>query len=234
MKLRYLAERLEEICQSTYATDSAQDIANWIVNKPKPYRILYDRYYDVWVIAHANDQTHSDMAIDLFDSNYLYGVAKDLDGDIQRIRNDESNSRGDYYSSGWTDAEVYQDYGFDHYQLKGLIFIPFGMKYRDYEESGFYSYKKDIATGTIFTQRPTEFSSDGIFKSLYNKLAIMKALQPDKSIDTRDPESLNDIWNKVQVLKDHDKIVKTFVKFAQRHGFYDEQIKEFLNEVDVV
>lgn len=227
MKLRYLTERLEEICRSTYATDSAQDIANWIVNKPKPYRILYDRYYDVWVIADANDQTHSDMAMGLFDSGYLYGVAKDLDGDIKRIRNDESNSRGDYYSSGWTDAEVYQDYGFDHYQLKGLIFIPYGMEYRDYEESGFYSYKKNISTGTIFTQRPTEFSSDGIFKSLYNKLAIMKALQPEK----KEVESLDALWGKAMVLKDVNKIVKMFTQFALDRGYTQNQIDKFLEEV---
>jgi hypothetical protein len=227
MKLRYLAERLEEICQSTYATDSAQDIANWIVNKPKPYRVLYDRYYDVWVIAHANDQTHSDMAIDLFDSGYLYGIAKDLDGDIYRIRNDESNSRGDRYSSGWTDAEVYQDYGFDHYQLKGLIFIPYGMEYRDYEESGFYSYKKNISTGTIFTQRPTEFSSDGIFKSLYNKLAIMKELQPEK----KEVESLDALWGKVMVLKDVNKMVTAFTDFAKARGYTQKQIDNFLSEV---
>lgn len=227
MKLRYLTERIEEICRSTYATDSAQDIANWLINKPKPYRVLYDRYYDVWVIADANDQTHSDMAIDLFDSGYLYGVAKDLDGDIQRIRNDESNSRGDYYSSGWTDAEVYQDYGFDHYQLKGLIFIPFGEKYHDYEESGFYSYKKDIQTGTIFTQRPTEFSSDGIFKSLYNKLAIMKALQPEK----KEVESLDALWGRVMILKDVDKMVTAFTDFAKARGYTQKQIDNFLSEV---
>jgi hypothetical protein len=227
MKLRYLTERIEEICRSTYATDSAQDIANWLINKPKPYRVLYDRFYDVWVIADANDQTHSDMAIDLFDSGYLYGVAKDLDGDIERIRNDESNSRGDYYNSGWTDAEVYQDYGFDHYQLKGLIFIPYGMEYRDYEESGFYSYKKNISTGTIFTQRPTEFSSDGIFKSLYNKLAIMKALQPEK----KEVESLDALWGKVTVLKDVDKMVTAFTDFAKARGYTQKQIDNFLSEV---
>ena len=34
-------ERLEEVAPSTYATDSAQDIANWLVNKPKPYRVIY-------------------------------------------------------------------------------------------------------------------------------------------------------------------------------------------------
>lgn len=227
MKLRYLTERLEEICQSTYATDSAQDIANWLINKPKPYRVLYDRYYDVWVIADAHDQTHSDMAIDLFDSGYLYGVAKDLDGDIDRIRNDESNSYGDRYSSGWTDAEVYQDYAFDHYQLKGFIFIPFGEKYHDYEESGFYSYKKDIQTGTIFTQRPTEFSADGIFKSLYYKLAIMKALQPEN----KEVESLNALWGKVMVLKDVNKMIKMFTQFALDRGYTQKQIDNFLEEV---
>lgn len=223
MKLRYLTERIEEICTATYATDSAQDIANWLVNKAKPYRVLYDRQYDVWVIALANQQTHSDMAIDLFDSGYLYGVAKDLDGDIQRIRNDESNSRGDYYNSGWTDAEVYQDYGFDHYQLKGLIFIPFGMEYRDYEESGFYSYKKNIATGTVFTQRPTEFSSDGIFKSLYNKLAIMKALQPEKSA------TLDVIWGRSFIRNDFDKSVETFIRVALGYGYSSQEIYDFIN-----
>ena len=42
-----LDERLEEIASSTYATDSAQDIANWIVNKPKPYRVIYDKTYEI-------------------------------------------------------------------------------------------------------------------------------------------------------------------------------------------
>ena len=58
MKLRILDERLEDIGNSTYCTDSAQDIANWIVNKPKPYRVIYDKTYDVWCIADAAVQTH--------------------------------------------------------------------------------------------------------------------------------------------------------------------------------
>lgn len=227
MKLRYLTERLEEICQSTYATDSAQDIANWLINKPKPYRVLYDRLYDVWVIAYAKDQTHSDMVIDLFDSGYLYGVTKDLDGDISKIRNDDFNFHRYRYDSGWTDAEVYQDYASHRYQLKGFIFIPFGEQYRDYEESGFYSYKKDIKTGTVFTQRPTEFSSDGIFKSLYNKLAVMKALQPEN----KEVESLDALWGKVMVLKDVNKMVNMFTKFASDRGYTKKQIDDFLQEV---
>lgn len=227
MKLRYLTEKIEEIAYSTYATDSAQDIANWLINKPKAYRVLYDRKYDVWCIATAEHQTHSDMTIDLFDSGYLYNVAKDLDADIKRIREDESSSSGDYYNSGWTDAEVYQDFWFDHYNLKGFIFIPFGQQYHDYEESGFYSYRKNIKTGTVFTQRPTEFSSDGIFKSLYNKLAVMKALQPEN----KEVESLDALWGKVMVLKDVNKMINMFTKFASDRGYTKKQIDDFLQEV---
>ena len=101
------------------------------------------------------------------------------------------------------------------------------MEYRDYEESGFYSYKKNISTGTIFTQRPTEFSSDGIFKSLYNKLAIMKALQPEK----KEVESLDALWGRVMVLKDVDKMVTAFTDFAKARGYTQKQIDSFLSEV---
>ena len=71
-----LNESLEEIASGTYCTDYVGDIVNWLLNKPKPYRIVYDRYYDVWCIADAMQNTHKDMSIDMFDSDYLYGVAK--------------------------------------------------------------------------------------------------------------------------------------------------------------
>ena len=212
-----LDERLEEICNHTYATDSTQDIANWLVHKAKPYRILYDKKYGVWVIADAQTQTHADMAVDLFDSGYLYGVTNNLDNDINTMRN-----MGDY-SSGWTDAEVYQDFGFDHYQLKGLIFIPYGLKYRDYEESGFYKYKKDILTGTIFTQKSIEFTSEGIFKSLYNKLGIMKALQPETNVD------MDELWGRVFDPTNLDKSIERFTGMALKSGYDMEQITDFLN-----
>lgn len=169
-KKLFINETLEEIAPSTYCTDRAQDIANWIVNKPKPYRILYDKKYDVWCIADALAQTHKDMSIDMFDTNtkYLYGVARHLDDDIARMREEGK------FNNGYTDAEVYSDYQFDHGNLVGMIFVPNKMSYRDYEDSGFYENETKIKTGTMFTLYP--FNSTGVFKDLYAKLFYMNAL----------------------------------------------------------
>ncbi len=210
-----LDERLEDIGNSTYCTDSAQDIANWIVNKPKPYRIIYDKTYDVWCIADAAVQTHKDMSIDMFDSNYLYGIAKDLDSDIELMRKEDN------LNDGWTDAEVYSDYQFDHYNIKGLIFIPENMEYRDYEESGFYSAKTELVNGTIFTTRHSEFSDSGIFKSLYLKLKIMGAIKPE----------IEAIWKKALLLKfDSDKMLNWFYDVAGKHGYSDTEISRFIDD----
>ena len=210
-----LDERLEDIGNSTYCTDSAQDIANWIVNKPMPYRVIYDKKYDVWCIADAEVQTHKDMSIDMFDSNYLYGIAKDLDNDIELMRKEDN------LNDGWTDAEAYSDYQFDHYNIKGLIFIPENMKYRDYEESGFYSAKTELVNGTIFTTRHSEFSDSGIFKSLYLKLKIMGAIKPE----------IEALWKKALLLKfDSDKMLNWFYDTAGKHGYSDTEISRFIDD----
>lgn len=212
-----LDERLEEISTATYATDSVGDIVNWLLNKPKPYRILYDREYDVWVIADAMSNTHKDMSIDLFDSDYLYGVAKDLDGDISLAREDGK------FNSGYTDAEVYSNYWFHNYQLKGLFFIPKNMQYRDYEESGFYSHEVPITTGSLFVQRPSEFSEHGIFKDLYNKLDRLNALKSSlKSIylDCRKNYGLD--W------------LQYFYDEAEEWDYDEDEIQEFLDRYGIV
>lgn len=210
-----LDERLEDIGNSTYCTDSAQDIANWIVNKPMPYRVIYDKKYDVWCIADAEFQTHKDMSIDMFDSNYLYGIAKDLDSDIELMRKEDN------LNDGWTDAEAYSDYQFDHYNIKGLIFIPENMEYRDYEESGFYSAKTELVNGTIFTTRHSEFSDSGIFKSLYLKLKIMGAIKPE----------IEALWKKALLLKfDPDKMLNWFYDTAGKHGYSDTEISRFIDD----
>ena len=216
-----LDERLEEVAPNTYATDSATDIANWILNKPKPYRILYDAKYDVWCIADAMSQTHKDMSIDLFDSDYLYGVAKDLDGDIATMR-----KLGDF-NSGYTDAEVYSDFGFDNYYLKGLFFIPNDMDYRDYEESGFYSYETPISSGTIFASHQGEFSSTGIFKDLYNKLDRMGEIK----------SSLKELWKRIKTDyhdKDFETILLYFREEAEEWEYDEEEIEDFINNFALV
>ena len=162
-----LDERLEEIENGTYCTDYVGDIVNWLLNKPKPYRMLKDSYFDIWCIADANKTTHRDMSIDIFDSDYLYSVSKNLDYEINKMR-EHGN-----YSNGWTDAEVYSDYGFDNRNLMGLFFIPNGDNYFNYEESGFYPKRTKITTGTIFTR----YSFPETFPDLFKKLKIMNAIE---------------------------------------------------------
>ena len=209
-------ENLEEIAPSTYCTDNAKDIANWIVNKPKPYRILYDVKYDIWCIADALAQTHRDMSIDMFDTDtkYLYGYARDLDNDIIKMR-----QIGDY-NNGWTDAEVYSDFQFEHRNLVGMIFIPNNMNYRDYEESGFYENQTRLTTGTMFTLFP--FNSTGVFKDLYRKLFYMNAI----------PVSLKQLFKNCYKEMGGDCMDK-FYKDAEAMGYSDSEIQDFLNSPEM-
>lgn len=216
-----LDERLEEIADSTYATDSATDIANWLINKPKPYRIIYDKKFDVWCIADAMKNTHKDMSIDLFDSDYLYGISRKVDDYINFARND-----GDF-NSGYTDAEVYSDYGFDHYYLKGLFFIPKDMNYRDYEESGFYSSEIPITSGTIFVQDSYEFSEQGIFRDLYKKLDRMGEIK----------SSLENIWKQIKKDykdKDFETILLYFREEAEEWDHDEDEVEEFIDNFALV
>lgn len=62
-------ERFEEFeCggYSMYATDSVTDISNWFLNKPKPYRFVYDKETGSWCIGDARDFTHNDIIEGLF------------------------------------------------------------------------------------------------------------------------------------------------------------------------
>lgn len=212
-----LNERLEEISTATYATDSVGDIVNWLLNKPKPYRILYDKKYDVWVIADAMSNTHKDMSIDLFDSDYLYGISSKVDDYINFARHDGN------FNSGYTNAEVYSDYGFDNFQLKGLFFIPKNMQYRDYEESGFYSHEVPITTGSLFVQRPSELSEHGIFKDLYNKLDRLNALKSSlKSIYLDCRRNYGSDW------------LQYFYDEAEEWEYDEDEVQEFLNRYGIV
>jgi hypothetical protein len=126
----------------------------------------------------------------------------------------------DKLNSGWTDAEAYSDYQFDHYNIKGLIFIPNGYEYEDYEESGFYSAKTELTNGTIFTTRSSEFSDSGIFKSLYLKLSIMGVIKPD----------IEGLFKKALVLKNSEKIIDYLYSVAPNHGYTEEQISDFIDK----
>jgi hypothetical protein len=165
-----ITERLEAVSGNTYCSESVGDITNWILNKPKPYRILYDSKFDVWCIADAINRTHWQMAEDLFDSNYLLNVTRILDKWISDARDEDD------YDSEYSDKEVYAGYGFDHKYIAGLFFITNGVNTKEFEESGLYNIPTKIETGTIFSRRDVPFNETGLFSDLYIKLRRLKAL----------------------------------------------------------
>lgn len=63
-------ERLEEINSGIYATKSAYDIINWMKNKPKPYRVIYDSNINQYFIGDAFDYIHQDMLEEAFYSGF--------------------------------------------------------------------------------------------------------------------------------------------------------------------
>lgn len=220
--MKLLNETLEEISPSTYCTDSAEDIVNWLLNKPKPYRILYDKYLDVWCIADATMNTHKDMSIDMFDSGYLYNNPEhiDIDSYVMEMRKERR------FNDGYTDAEVYSDYAFRKLILLGCFFIPDGKEYRDYEESGFYSVKTKITTGTIFTNARGDL--EDFFTPLYNKLRIAKAFVKE-DVTKDDYEWLEDL---AQLAKEQDPDcwVEELYYLAIEDGFSENKISQFLDK----
>ncbi len=217
-----LIERIEEIASGTYCTDSASDIVNWLLNKPKAYRILYDIVLGVWCIADALENTHKDMSIDMFDSGYLYDNPEhvDLDSYVLDMRNEKR------FNDGYTDAEVYSDYSFRELKLLGCFFIPDGQEYRDYEESGFYSVKTKITTGTIFTVARGDLEK--FFTPLYNKLRIAGAFVKEDITD-EDYEWLKHL---AELAKDQDPDDWTdeFYYLAIEDGYTEDQAKQFIDK----
>jgi hypothetical protein len=206
-------ESLEQIANETYCTDYVGDVVNWLLNKPMPYRIVYDSKYDIYCIADATKNTHKDMSIDIFDSDYLYGISRHLDDDINEMRDIA------HYNDGYTDAEVYSDFGFDSGFLKGLFFIPVDDEYFNYEASGFYTIATPITSGTIYSKYQLERN----FKDLYNKLAMRKAF-----VDRDSRLPLDSIWFWASDYKDKEYM---FTDKALSAGYSKNEIDNFLKEV---
>jgi hypothetical protein len=164
-------ERLEQISNSTYCTDYVGDITNWILNKPKAYRIIYDSIFDVWCIADALENIHWLMIKDLFDSGYLLNSKTDLTSWIRDAR------EKDEYDSEYTDFDAYAGYGTDHKLIGGLFFIPDGLDNKKYDESREYRTPTKIDGGTIYAKRECPFNETGLFKELYMKLKRLGALR---------------------------------------------------------
>ena len=210
IKLR-IRERVEQDSSGIFITDLAGDVVNLLMNKPKPYRIIWDKKYDVYALAEATGKTHKQITFDLFKSGYLYNVAKDLDRDIHYMR---------YSSDEIEDWEVYADCGWNSGDILGLIFIPTDYDYFKYEKTGFYSIKTELITGTLYSR----YYFQSTFRDLYRKLEQRGALLPDAETQ------LQMIWDSTEKFADRKYV---FTDRAYAAGFKKGEINDWLfNNVD--
>ena len=169
-----IQEKLEEVSNNVFCTDYVGDITNWLLNKPKAYRMLYDTVADVWCIADALVVTHSDMAYEMWRSGYVQEhMREDFIEDIKYYADKHGISSSDAYASYW----------FREFKLIGIFFIPNGKDYFEYEDTGFYDVQIPISTGTLFVKSNFYLTENGCLKDLYNKLAAVGALSPRVALD---------------------------------------------------
>lgn len=149
LKIRESFKRLEN---DLFITDYVGDIVNLLLNKPKPYRITYIKYDDLYIIANAETNVHYDMTDKVMELGYLPNAKEFMDQ--CNIDLDE----------------------FDGYHTDNLIFLTdidlenFG-SYTDKYATAEFGYEYPITTGSIFTK--SKFSRN-YFKrqlpDLYTKL----------------------------------------------------------------
>lgn len=136
-----------------FLTDYDGDIANLLINKPKSYRILYNKHDDVYLIADAMDYIHAEMTEAALNDGWLPKTQELL----KRINKDV----GDY----------------DAFYSENIVFIPkdemevaFGSKFYAMAMSE-YDYEYPIETGSVFTKG--DFGPEYLskyFSGLYRRL----------------------------------------------------------------
>ena len=134
-------------------TDYAGDIANLLINKPKSYRILWNKHDDVYLVADAMTYIHEEMTEKALEEGWLPKTQE-----VMKKRN--------------MDVDEY-----DKFFSENIIFIS-----KDEMESTFsknfysmamseYGYEYPIKTGSVFTKG--DFGSGYLsryFGDLYKRL----------------------------------------------------------------
>lgn len=211
-------EKLEQLTDHVYATDSVTDIANWIVNKPKTYRILYDEQRDIWGIADAKNVTHKQICRDMYDSGYVI-VPDDY---IAKAR-----KRFDMYYAD-TAADVFaQDAFYGNGKVYAAIFLPSNIAYKDYEEQGFYTAETMLEDGSIFTRRREYFSENGPMKDLYRKLKIMGQITGER----RSLEDLEKMAREEELVEPFKSLDTIFCKLAIENGYTMKEATAYIHEL---
>lgn len=145
MKL-HIQEGIKQVDSGMFITDYVGDVVNLFVNKPKPYRVVYNQVDDVYGVGDAYKYIH---------------------GNIQDVL--IANGYGD--AEFYHDA----DYG-KHHQVKDFTFVPYLTSDSSWEVGGFVGERSEptfIKTGTILTNSDLQtFLPDLYNKLRQNRLLL--------------------------------------------------------------
>lgn len=167
-----LDEGLERIADCTYCTDYVGDVVNWLLNKPKPYRITTaGGAYDVWCIADAYYTDHDTMLDNIISSGWLQIEPEDY------VNIPLEGKEPDYTNS--YDIMNITYYGWRHGWFGNCMFIPNGDNFEDHG-TDFYEVKIPIESGVLLFNMPVDFYGGGEhscpFEALRQKLIAVGAL----------------------------------------------------------
>jgi hypothetical protein len=216
---RNFTEKIERYNQDLYFTNYAGDVKNILLNKPKPYRIVYDSVNDIYAIGSALKYTHNDLAKMIVDSGYIYEVDKNFDNFITKLMNN---------GYGYDNSSAYEEYMLErgYNRMRGLFFIPLDDSYEKYEKTGFYSAEIEITTGYIYVQFAKYFSENGIFSDLYKSLK-------SNIVSEYKRKSLSAIWNNIGEENNNMAIqVREFIEDATNEGYSKNEINDYLRNAE--
>lgn len=152
MKLQ-IRESFEKLDINLFITDYVGDVVNLLVNKPKPYRIVYNKFDDIYIIAPADELIHEEMTQRALYAGYL------------------PNTKEFIYNHNIDIDE------FDSYKSDNLIFLTdsdltnFG-SYTDIYNTTEFGYEYPIITGSLFIKsKYTKNYFKQELPDLYNKLS---------------------------------------------------------------
>lgn len=213
IKLKNLTEKLEQLSPYVYATDSAVEVSNWILNKPKPYRISYLENPDIWIIGDANNVIHSMMHSDVFHTGYILDYARNIPQEILDFA----------LSKRVSDKEIEKIAE----QLGACdgFFVPSDLDFDEYEDRYYYTSATPITTGEIVTVNRKDFSPIGAWKDLYNKLDRQGAIVGESDIDGFLAELADECSHTPRMTK--EQRFERFTAKAKKQGATDEEINAF-------
>jgi len=143
-----LNEKLEKLQDGIWATKYSSDIINWMKNKPKQYRVIYDKSINYYFVCDAFNYIHQDM----IEEAYYQGFYPDM--------------------LSASDARDYADEQIGK-NLLFFAFAPKNSKISDLEKSSDgYTRKYVYDFGTIYCHELTPLKNFSIYKDLGEPLEI--------------------------------------------------------------